>query len=139
MNPDDDTPNKSTIDDDDREQITNELRMYLVVRGDITMSIGKAMGQAGHAFATALWQADHNSPDCVKRYYADDQPKIVVKCKNLNALLRAHHECLDKGLNCFLVTDAARTVFSEPTQTCFAVGPCYRTSLPAFILKMQLL
>jgi PTH2 family peptidyl-tRNA hydrolase len=117
-----------------------ELRMYLVVRGDliedVNLVFGKFLGQAGHAFGTAMRQADS---EIIERYYADNQPKIVIKCKNLAALTRAETECKEFGLNCFVVTDAARTIFSEPTQTCMAIGPCYREDLPKFVQKMQLL
>lgn len=114
----------------------NELRMYLIVRGDIEMPLGKAMGQAGHAFSTVLINTDK---DLVRKYYDDNQTKIVLKCKNLLSLERAHEECLNLNLPCFLVTDAGRTIFPEPTKTCMAIGPCYKTDLPKFIQKMQLL
>ena len=122
-----------------------ELRMYLVVRGDIEMPLGKALGQAGHGFCTALIQLMVPDgpfiPDqeLVARYYKDNQPKIVVKCKNLAALLRAEQECKDANINYFLVTDAGRTHFPEPTVTCMAIGPCHRSQLPKFIERMQLL
>jgi len=120
-----------------------KLHMYLIVRGDLEdvtgglIPTGKLMGQAGHGFCTALIQVIERN-GLVARYYADNQPKIVLKVKNLHALLRAETECKEAGLNHFLVTDAGHTIFKEPTQTCLAIGPCYKSELPKFISRMQL-
>ena len=115
-----------------------ELRMYLIVRGDIEIPAGKLAGQAGHGFATAMMLHLNKYPDEVNTYYIQNQTKIVLRCKNLDALLRAKNEVLNAELTHFLVTDAAHTVFAEPTITCMAIGPCYREDLPKFISKMQL-
>jgi PTH2 family peptidyl-tRNA hydrolase len=116
-----------------------ELRMYLVWRNDLAIPFGKALGQSGHAFVSAVIIADRHDRDLVDLYLLHSQPKIVVKCKNLDALLRAKTECDAIEMNCYLVTDAGRTVFPEPTVTCLAIGPCYRDELPKFIRRMQLL
>ena len=117
----------------------SELRMYLVVRDDLNLPLGKAMGQAGHAFATALINLYKKCPEKVNQYYQCNQPKIIVKCKNETALLRTEQECINLKLNYFLVIDAAKTIFTEPTKTCIAIGPCTRKELPKYIQKMQLL
>jgi len=126
-----------TVSDSSEKTELRELRMYLVVRGDLDMPVGKAMAQAGHAFCTALMNAMKDHPEVVAEYYKHNQPKIVVKCKNSEALRRAENECAH--LVHYLVTDAGRTFFAEPTMTCMAIGPCYREDLPNFVQRMQLL
>lgn len=121
------------------DDLSTELRMVLIVRQDLLMGIGKAMGQAGHAFTMTLLLAQERIPEVVEDYLTDAQPKIVVGCKNLAALLRAQDECRDAGLVCVLVRDAGRTVFPEPTDTCMGIGPCRRIDLPKFVQRMRLL
>ena len=124
----------NTIENQDNDR--PELKMWLLVREDLEISKGKLAGQSGHAFMSAILQV---SRDLVDRYLADNQPKIVVRVKNLDALLRSERECQEIGLNHALITDAGRTEFPEPTKTVMAVGPCYRDELPRYLQRLRLL
>ena len=117
---------------------TEELRLYLLVRGDIQMSFGKGMVQAGHAFVGVIENARKTIPETVDLYMVGQTPKISKKAKNIDALLRAQRECREAGIPTALVTDAGRTEFSEPTVTCMAIGPTTRDKLPKYVEKMQL-
>lgn len=117
-----------------------ELKMWLVCRTDIDMPRPKAMGQAGHGFSLCLVAAMNKNPNLVHEYNTNSCPKIVIGAKNIAALERAHRECVDAGLFVSpIIIDAARTHFTEPTATVFAVGPCYRNELPTFVQRAQLL
>jgi len=123
------------------ERSEDEPRLYLLVREDITMSPGKAMAQAGHAFVgvgvvEAARRAGHPG---LETYLSGQQGKIAVRAKNLNAIRRAAEECRAAGLPVCVVTDAGRTEFTEPTVTCMAVGPTPRSGLPKYVQRMRLL
>jgi PTH2 family peptidyl-tRNA hydrolase len=117
----------------------SELKMWLAVRCDLNMPPGKLAAQAGHAFGSALLSAFQSDPECVRLYQEHAMPKIVVGVRNEAELQRVAEEARSAGILCYMVTDAGRTVFSEPTQTVCAVGPCYRGDLPAFIRRLRLL
>jgi len=118
----------------------DELRLYLVVRGDIEMPLGKALAQAGHAFVGVIEEASSMAYPELPAYLADSaQGKIAIKAKNLDALLRATSECQAVGLPVYVVRDAGRTVFAEPTITCAAIGPVRRGALPPFVRRFQLM
>lgn len=123
-----------------------ELRLYCLMRTDLHQFcsipteykelMGKLMAQAGHAFVSTLYIAD---PCIVETYMRNSQPKIVKKAKNENVLRRAEKECKELGLPCYLVTDAGRTLFAQPTVTCLGIGPVTRPQLSKYIDGLQLL
>lgn len=121
---------------------SKELKMWLCVRGDINIPGPKLAGQSGHAFerlTSHIYETGGVLLNTYREYVTHNTPKIVVKAKNLAALERAHAECKAAGIASYLVTDAGRTVFSEPTITVLALGPCYRDELPKFVTRFQLM
>ncbi len=113
-----------------------DLRIYCLIRQDIEMPIGKMLAQSAHGFMGALLKADKAT---VETYLAGSFTKIAIKAKNLAALQRAKTECDALGIPTALITDAGRTVFTEPTVTCLGVGPVLRENLPKFVQKMNLI
>lgn len=70
-----------------------ELRMYLLVRGDLPdMTPGKLAAQAGHAFVALAEAARRSNPGTYQLYLESSNAKIVVKAKDDLALIRAHNE-----------------------------------------------
>lgn len=117
----------------------NELKMWIIVRGDIHMSSGKLAVQAGHGILTSFIHGMLIRKELCDEYFAHGQAKITVVAKNLNHLQRAYDECNDAGLPCALIKDAGRTEFAEPTYTVATVGPCYRSELPNFVKRLRLM
>jgi peptidyl-tRNA hydrolase, PTH2 family len=127
---------------------SKELKMWLVVRGDIEIPKGKLAAQAGHGFCSALMKAINHDrkfidetyeEPIVEAYFRQNQPKITVIAKNLAALERGYTECVENGLPCAIIEDLGRTIFPEPTTTVFAVGPCFSDELPKFVQRFQLM
>ena len=116
-----------------------ELKMFCVVRCDIVMPVPKLLVQAGHAYVSSAMVLFERQPELFQQWFDNAQPKIALRCKNLHALLRAEEECNEKYIPNYLVMDAGRTVFNEPTITCLGIGPCYRSELPKFVGNFQLL
>lgn len=115
-----------------------ELRMYIVIRTDLGMPVGKLAVQVGHAVASTILKAASSIPDRVRTYMEVDQAKISVRVDSEAALQRAFAECEAAGLPCEMIQDAGRTVFPEPTLTVMAVGPCLRAELPNFVRRLRL-
>ena len=119
------------------ERPENELKMWLLVRKDLPISIGKGLIQSGHAIGTCMVNAAMKNPELVKTYLSHAQPKISVGVKNQNELETCITLCREAGIEATMVTDAARTEFTEPTMTFGAVGPCYRDDLPKRVKRLQ--
>lgn len=128
-------------EEDNRED--TELRLYCVMRSDLAavagkpIPLGKLISQGGHAFDGCI----EVCPELLYLEYVNDgaRPKITIEAKNEHALRRAFAECQQAGLSCYLVTDAGRTVFPEPTMTCLGIGPVRRIDLPKYVRNFQLL
>lgn len=119
------------------ERPENELKMWLLVRKDLPMSIGKALIQSPHAMGTCMVNTAFKNPDLVKTYLSHAQPKISVGVKNLHELETCIALCREVGIETVTVTDAGRTEFNEPTTTFGAIGPCYRDDLPKRVRNLQ--
>lgn len=116
-----------------------ELKMWLAVRQDITMSTGKFGAQAGHAFGRLYRQVTLADPARLDAYLADDEPKVTVKVKNEAALARVHEEAKSAGIPVELIRDAGRSELEPGTATVAAFGPAFREDLPAYLARLQVL
>ena len=104
--------------------ITEEYRMYIVVREDLQMPAGKAMGQTAHAAEGTLVASIKKDPLTAECYMNSfGRKKIVLGIKSLDKLMKLQECCNSLDVPNHLVTDSARTVFTEPTVTCLGIGP----------------
>lgn len=115
-----------------------ELRMWLLVRLDLRMPLGKFAAQAGHGYTTGLWLSSQRDPVLVETYMRHSQAKIAVGVRHEQELLACIAECEEAGLIAVAIKDAGRTVFERPTVTVGAVGPCYRKDLPKRVRRLRL-
>ncbi len=132
----------------------SELRLYAVINKEALAACeavgnrGKMMAQAGHAFLHAWWDADtrearlgvENNPYRARTYrYSQLAMKVLLKGDN-TAQLQAWYDELkdnDKGIGVTLVTDAARTIFNEPTVTFLGIGPITKEEAPDWLQALK--
>lgn len=114
-----------------------DLRIYILLRTDIEIPTGKLLAQAAHAAVYAYRGCLEQTPDLIEEYDRT-QTKICLKAKNIDALTRAQEECEEKGIPAYLVKDAGRTVFDEPTITALGIGPVKKENLPNFVQHLRL-
>lgn len=127
-----------------QDEKARELRCWLVVRMFDPMPWPKMLAQAGHGFVNCLEKARRYGDqwnDRVDAYLATSQPRIIVRAKNENDLLKVEKACLEleAPIPCHLVVDEGRTVFREPTPMVVCVGPCYQHELPPAVRRLRLL
>lgn len=123
-----------------------DLRMYIVVRGDIDIPFGKLAPQAGHAFTNALEDARLRTPERHAAYLGNGDPRYLTtgqtkialrgKLADIETLVA---ELVAAGVPHCLVKDEGRTVFAEPTITCLAFGPIAPDERPKRAKRLQLL
>jgi PTH2 family peptidyl-tRNA hydrolase len=116
-----------------------ELKMWLAVRTDLGMSIGKACAQAGHAFGHLHLVAQKQQPEIFSKYLEDATPKITVRADSETALRRVHEEARQAGIPTYIIHDAGRSELEPNTATVCAFGPAYHDELPAFLKRLRLL
>lgn len=119
------------------EDAAEEYKIWLAIRADLDMPPGKLAAQAGHAFMGiglvapaqfSYWNA----------YLESAMPKITVSVPDERGLLKVHEFAEGRGIPHYLVRDAGRTCFSEPTYTVCAFGPCLRSELPPYLKRLRL-
>lgn len=100
-------------------------RIIVVFRSDLPeMTRAKGEVQFGHAVAGVLHEAGWAA---FTEYVADNQPKICMEADSLDDLRAMQAKAAKRGVPSFMVTDAAHTVFAEPTTTCLGIGPMSKT------------
>lgn len=127
-------------DRDDDADLSSDPRMWLFVRCDIVIPLEKLIAQAGHvAFTSGLIAERSGRSAVIDDWMARGQAKISKRAKSEGELRKVFESCRAAGLPTAIVTDAARTYFTEKTVTMAAVGPCMRDQLPRAVDKLQVL
>lgn len=87
-------------------------------------SRGKLASMAGHAYLHAFWKSvEEEFEDLAYLYYDSERAyKITLVVDTVEELLELENE-YKKQCGTSLVTDAALTVFNEPTTVCLGIGP----------------
>ena len=100
-----------------------DMKMVLVVRGDLKMGKGKAAAQCCHATLSAYKQARRKNPDALRLWEANGQPKVTVKFDTEEELLTLLAKARSLNMVSAVIADAGRTQIAPRSKTVFAVGP----------------
>lgn len=112
------------------------LRIYIVFRADLPeMTRAKGEVQAAHAAASLIFTGMEKHPSRITEYMGtiergcvkSGQAKIVMEVPNALQLVLIWQKAAQRGINVVAIEDQAHTVFTEPTFTCIAFGPCTKT------------
>jgi peptidyl-tRNA hydrolase len=113
----------------------SDLRLYIVFRADLPeMTRGKGEVQAAHAAASIVRYCQlHEEGARLDDWFGPEtlgqtaQRKVLLEGENKAALDKMVHRAATKGVPFMWIRDAAHTVFTTPTITCVAFGPCTKT------------
>lgn len=104
------------------------------------MTPGKAAAQAGHAFLDAYLTA----PPEIQSQYREDRhgTKIVLGCRDAEALHRIYNEAFRLGFPCALVIERDHIMPPDfdgsPIVTAVGIGPIYREKARFLTKKLHL-
>lgn len=116
-----------SIDSDDGETssmgVSEELKLVLVVRKDLSMGKGKVAAQCSHAAVGAYKQLQRRNPDILQQWEYYGQPKVVVKTDDEESLIQLWRKAKELGLPVSLIQDAGRTQIAPGSRTVLGVGP----------------
>lgn len=116
--------------------LTKPLKLALIVRGDLKISKGKTAAQCSHAAIMCYQQAE---PNLLKAWLSSGQPKIVLRCTDMDELNLIYRKSKDLGLNGQIVHDAGRTQVAAGTATVLGIGPNYEADIDALVKHLKLL
>lgn len=111
----------------------------LIVRSDLSMSMGKLCAQIAHAAVSASEEARRVHREWFERWLREGQRKIVLKVSSLNELLTLKREADRLNLPNSLVEDRGLTELPPGTITCLAIGPAPRDLVDRVTGKLRLL
>lgn len=101
--------------------------MYCVVSKEALAKMngnrGKFGTQSGHAYLHAWWDAFNRFQDDAIRYQQSGIAFKITVVVDTDEELKELETLYKDRCGVSLVTDAARTVFTEPTITCLGIGP----------------
>lgn len=127
----------------DEIQPAPEMKIWIVVRNDITITAMKLGVQIAHGVEWLTRALVIDYPERYLEYQSTGTggtPKIGVKAKSEADLRKAVDEATAAGIPAVLVVDEGRTEFDGvKTATVAAFGPAYRDELPPYLRRLQLL
>lgn len=120
------------------------LNMYAIIRQDLVMPSGKHAALIAHAFQKSLKVAEKRTPGLQAAYEGSGNgTKLVLGAKTLHQLLRAHKECEELGLPCWLVIERGHvcppSFDGQPIFVALGVGPIYKDEAAALTKRLTLL
>lgn len=130
-------------------------KQIILVRNDIKMPKGKLAAQVAHASAgvilETIWHVDRlgdrnwkstESTDIgliMENWLNDSFTKICLKVESLEEMESLKQQADLLQIPTCIIMDNGRTVFSEPTITCCAIGPYWNDSLDQLLGHLKLL
>lgn len=103
------------------------MRMYCIFAKESVKKMngirGKMCTQAGHAYLHAYWDAIKHTPNLADLYKDAKHARKITLIVDTVEELREIQDKYKTVCGTSLVTDAAFTVFDEPTTTCLGLGP----------------
>jgi PTH2 family peptidyl-tRNA hydrolase len=112
------------------------LCLYILVRTDLGLSLGKAVVQGAHAAEGAIALAP---PETLAAWAETGRTKITLALPNEAAWRRAVADATAAGLPFAAIRDAGRTEIAPNTPTAIGVGPCRRADLTGVLRHLRLL
>lgn len=102
----------------------NAVKQVIVIRKDLGMRKGKMIAQGCHASLGSYFETlDAGKDEWIGEWEATGTTKIVVGVNSEDELLNIAYLAAQANLPHYLVRDAGRTEFKEPTYTAVGIGP----------------
>jgi PTH2 family peptidyl-tRNA hydrolase len=116
-----------------------EVKLVIVVRTDLGMSIGKTAAQVAHAAVGIVSKLRKSRSALLARWEECGQTKICLQCTGVEELLQLAQAAMAAGLPCEVIQDAGRTEVAPGTHTVLAIGPGSKAAVDGVTGRLKLL
>lgn len=103
------------------------MKLVILARKDIHMSIGKLCAQIIHAALGVIidlaFKDFKKFKSTIKEYIKNGSPVIVLKVGSEKDLVHYYEQAKSANLQTKLIIDAGKTELEPGTKTCIAIGP----------------
>ncbi len=100
-----------------------EYKQAIIVRVDISMSLGKTAAQCSHASVESAFKVNKTKPRIFGEWRRQGMKKVVLKVKSERELIQLMKKADKLKIKNALITDAGHTELSPGTVTCLGIGP----------------
>jgi PTH2 family peptidyl-tRNA hydrolase len=119
--------------------LSEPMKMALIVRNDLRMTKGKTGAQCAHASIICYEKCQRKQPQLLSAWLHLGQPKIVLRVESMQELeeisLKAQQMNVIEGK----VLDAGRTQVTAGTVTVLGLGPDTVGNIDALVKHLRLL
>jgi PTH2 family peptidyl-tRNA hydrolase len=116
-----------------------EMKMVLVLRGELRLTAGKMAVQAAHAAVMLVRQAESHRGNDLEAWLQQGQKKIALLVPTLDELVAIERRARADGILTAFVEDAGMTEVPPGTRTCLGLGPAPAARLDAITGALDLL
>ena len=116
-----------------------EVKMVLVVRGELRLTAGKMAAQVAHAAVMLSDRAKSRDANLLEAWRQQGQRKIVLTVERLDELERLERAARARGLATVWVDDAGLTEVPPGTRTVLGIGPARASDLDPVTGALDLL
>jgi len=110
------------------------LKQVIVVRRDLKLGKGKLAAQVAHASVSAADKSKWK-----EEWLREGQKKSVLRCEDLNGLMKLLKNAKNYKLPVSLVKDMGRTQIPPGTVTCIGIGPAPEEKIDEITGNLKLL
>ena len=114
----------------------NEYVIYLVVRKDLKMGVGKIAAQCGHAVEFLSLKC---SKEIMQEYVTSGHTKVVLKVPDEKDFSTLVEQCINYKVPFEVVVDAGRTQIAPNSATVVGIGPIRKMDAKTLVGGLKLL
>ncbi|MCI4346555.1 MAG: aminoacyl-tRNA hydrolase [Thermoplasmata archaeon] len=123
----------------DKRRPGPDVKMVLVLRGELRLTPGKAAVQAAHAAVLLAEEAGRRRLPWLDSWRATGAKKIALVVPTLEELEQLRRKAVARGIPAIVVEDAGLTEVPAGTKTCLGLGPAPSAELDAITGELDLL
>jgi PTH2 family peptidyl-tRNA hydrolase len=116
-----------------------DLKMVIVLRGELRLTAGKAAVQVAHAAVLLSEEAVRRHLQWLEAWRAGGAKKIALVVPTLEELEALRRRAVAKGILNVVVQDAGLTEVPPGTKTCLGLGPAPSSELDPITGSLPLL
>jgi PTH2 family peptidyl-tRNA hydrolase len=116
-----------------------EVKLVMVVREDLGMSVGKTAAQCAHAAVGIVQKLSGKRNGLLSAWEESGQTKICLKCTGIDEMIALAKAAEAASLPVYVVQDAGRTEVAAGTSTVLAIGPGAVEAINAVTGQLKLL